>query len=82
MYLELLNEERCLFSVEINETGLNVLLRNIAQVLVNDLAPFEVLMIKVADHVLAAGHLGQELGLRDFCVRAVPLNHVFLSLLI
>lgn len=49
---------------------------------VHDLTSFEVLVIEVAQHELAAGHIRQELLLSDLCVLSMPLNEVLLLLLV
>jgi hypothetical protein len=54
----------------------------LAQMHVHDLTSFEVLVIEVTQHELAAGHIRQELLLSDLCVLSMPLNEVLLLLLV
>jgi len=49
---------------------------------VHDLTSLEVLVVEVAQHELAAGHIGQELLLGDLGVLSMALNEVLLLLLV
>ena len=59
-----------------------MLLGDLPEVHIHDLAPFEVLVVEVHDHELAAGHVGQELRLDDLRVLPVSLDEVLLLLLV
>ena len=49
---------------------------------VHYLTSFEVLVIEIAQHKLAAGHIRQEFLLGDLCVLSMPLYEVLLLLLV
>ena len=80
--LQLLNEERALFSVEVQELGLDMSLCDLTEVHVHNLASLEVFVIEMANYELASCHVREEFGLSDFSVLTMAFNLVLLKLLI
>ena len=67
-------KERALFGVDLHKLGFHVLFGQNGQVLINDLAPEEVVPVEVADDVLGfLRHLEEVLLLGDFRIFSVTL---------
>jgi hypothetical protein len=80
--LQFLYKEGSLLCIQVDELSLSVLFSDFPEVHVDDLASFEVLVIKVTHNELALGNVGQKLLFCDLSVLSMALNEVFLLLLV